>query len=234
VATPKLLIMDDEPHTRRQLKASMTDHGYQVLEADSAQDGLRKLSSGEFDFVLMDTNLPDLDGLEICRRIRAHSDVPIVILSPRAAEKDKVDAFAAGVDDYLTKPFGMRELLARIEAIQRRRLPRANSGQMLALDHGVVNFATHRVSTRDREFHLTPKECQLLLYMASHMAQILPHRRLLQALWGPDHGDEVQYLRVFVNQLRKKIESDPRHPRHLLTEPWVGYRLVGRNQSFRA
>jgi two-component system, OmpR family, KDP operon response regulator KdpE len=231
VASPKLLIMDDELRTRKQLRISISDHGYRVVEADSGEEGLRKLNSEECDFVLMDTNLPDVDGLEVCRKIRADSDVPIVVLSPRQSERDKVEAFAAGVDDYVTKPFGIRELLARIDAINRRRLPRVQAPQMLALDHGVVNFATHRVSTRDREFHLTPKECELLRYMASHCGQILPHRRLLQALWGADHGDEVQYLRVFVNQLRKKIELDPRHPKHLVTEPWVGYRFIGHKQN---
>lgn len=227
----KLLIMDDDAQARRKLRTSILAHGYGVMEAESSEEGLRKLASEACDFILLDLTPTDHNGLELCRKIRSDSDVPIVALSIRSSEKDKVDAFNAGVDDYVTKPFGSQELLARIDAIFRRASPREAAPQMLALDSALVNFATHRVSTPDREVHLTPKEFELLRYMASHAGQILPHRRLLQALWGPDHGDEVQYLRVFVNQLRKKIEADPRNPRHLLTEPWVGYRFVARRES---
>jgi len=231
VTPHKLLIMDHDLQTRKKLRSSIQGHGYNVMEADSAEEGLRKLASEGCDFVLLDLAPPDVDGLELCRRIRTDSDIPIVALSIRNSEKDKVEAFTAGVDDYVTKPFGSQELLARIDAIFRRSSPRDTVPQMLALDSALVNFATHRVSTPDREVHLTPKEFELLRYMAAHAGQILPHRRLLQALWGPDHGDEVQYLRVFVNQLRKKIESDPRNPKHLLTEPWVGYRFVAHRES---
>lgn len=227
----KLLIVDHDLQTRKKLRTSILGHGYNAMEAESAEECLRKLGCEGCDFVLLDLPLPDVDGLELCRRIRTDSDIPIIAVSFRSSEKDKVEAFSAGVDDYITKPFGSQELLARIDAIFRRWSPRDVAPQMLALDNALVNFATHRVSTPDREVHLTPKEFELLRYMASHAGQILPHRRLLQALWGPDHGDEVQYLRVFVNQLRKKIEADPRNPRHLLTEPWVGYRFVARQQT---
>lgn len=222
----KLLIMDHDLQARKELRTSLLAHGYNVMEADSSEDGLRKLAREGCDFVLMDLAPPDVDGLELCRRIRTDSDIPIVALSIRSSEKDKVEAFTAGVDDYITKPFGSQELLARIGAIFRRWSPRDAVPQVLPLENALVNFATHRVSTPDREVHLTPKEFELLRYMAAHPGQILPHRRLLQALWGPDHAEQVQYLRVFVNQLRKKIEVDPRNPKHLLTEPWVGYRFV--------
>ncbi|MGA7295143.1 MAG: response regulator transcription factor [Terriglobales bacterium] len=222
----KILLIDDEPQMRRVMRATLVANGYEVAEAGSGEEALQKLSTEDSDFVLLDLNLPGLDGIKTCRAIRAISEIPIIVVSVRRSEKDKVSALEAGADDYVSKPFGIQELIARIHAVTRRGMKTNNQSQVLILEKVSIDFETHRVTTPDREEHLTPKEFDLLRYMTSHAGQILPHRRLLQAVWGPDHGDEVEYLRVFINQLRNKIEEDAHNPKYLLTEPWVGYRFV--------
>jgi two-component system KDP operon response regulator KdpE len=171
-------------------------------------------------------NLPGRDGLATCRTIRAGSDVPIIIVSVRSSERDKVAALKAGSDDYVTKPFSVPELLARLEAVTRRKPVTTHPPSILVLDGVRIDFDTRQITSSGGEEHLTPKELDVLRYMVSHAGQVLPHRRLLQALWGAEYGGEVEYLRVLVNQLRKKIERDPHHPKYLLTEPWVGYRFA--------
>lgn len=224
--TVKILVVDDEPQMRRALRASLNAHGYEVVEAQSGEEAVRKLDAEVCDFVLLDMNLPGRDGLATCRTIRAGSEVPIIIVSVRSSERDKVAALKAGADDYVTKPFSVPELLARVEAVKRRRPVTNRPPDVLVLDGVRIDFAAHQVTAPEGEEHLTPKELELLQFMVSHAGQVVPHRRLLQALWGPDYGGEVEYLRVLVNQLRKKIERDPHHPKYLLTEPWVGYRFA--------
>jgi len=223
----RILVVDDEPQIRRTLRATLAPLGYEVADAPSGEAALEALGEARPDLVLLDLNLPGMNGLETCRRIRESlesSDVAILVLTVRDSEKDKVLVLDAGADDYITKPFSTQELLARIRAALRR-LP-APELAVLKLGEITIDLAARRVTARKRSARLTPKEFDLLRYMVSNANQVLPHRKLLQAVWGPEYGDEVEYLRVFVNQLRKKIELDPAEPKFLLTEPWVGYRLV--------
>jgi two-component system KDP operon response regulator KdpE len=222
----KILVIDDEPQMRRVMRAALTAHEYEVVDARSGEEALLKVESERFDFIFLDLNLPGIGGISTCRAIRAGSEVPIIIVSVRMSEKDKVTALDAGADDYVTKPFGIQELLARIRAIQRRTRPAERASSRLLLDGITIDFETHRVTGPDRDERLTPKEFEILHYLVTHAGQVIPHRRLLQAVWGPDHGEEVEYLRVFVNQLRRKIEIDTQSPKFLLTEPWAGYRFV--------
>jgi two-component system, OmpR family, KDP operon response regulator KdpE len=222
----KILVVDDEPQMRRALRASLNAHDYAVVEAESGEEALRKLDVEPCDCVLLDMNMPGKDGIATCRAIRDTTDVAIVMVSIRKSERDKVEALNAGADDYVCKPVGVPELLARVEAIARRKTVTNRPPDVLVLDGVKIDFETHQVTSREGQEHLTPKEIELLRYMVAHPGQVLPHSRLLQAVWGPDHGQEVEYLRVFVNQLRRKIERDPHHPKYLLTEPWVGYRFA--------
>ncbi len=222
----KILVVDDEPQMRRVLHASLKAHGHEVVEARSGEEALRKLDAEPCDFVLLDLNMPGLGGMATCRTMRAASQLPIIVVSIRNSERDKVAALKAGADDYVTKPFGVPELLARIEAVARRRPVAGRRPNVLVLDDVRIDLETHRVTTSNGVEHLTPKEFELLRYMASHAGEVLPHSRLLQAVWGPDHSHEIEYLRVFINQLRRKIERDPHRPKYLLTEPWFGYRFV--------
>ena len=228
----KILIVDDEPQIRRVMRATLVARGYVVSTARSGEEALEKVREERYDLVLLDINMPGIGGMEACRSIRSHSDIPIVILSIRNSEKEKVEALDAGADDYVTKPFSMPELLARIRAALRRApLLSPNTPELLNLGKTVINFAARRVTVDGTEVRLTPKEFDLLRYLASNPDVVIPHAKLLQAVWGPDYGDEVEYLRVFINQLRKKIECDPSHPSYLLTEPWVGYQLSLTNRT---
>ena len=222
----RILVVDDQPQMRRVLRASLSTHGYDVVEADSGEEALRKLDAEPCDFVLLDLNLPGLGGMATCRAIRAGSEVPIMVVSVRASERDKVAALEAGADDYITKPFGVHELLARVQAVARRKPVMKRPSSVLVLDGVTIDFETHQVTGRGRKEHLTPKELELLRYLVSHVGEVIPHRRLLQAVWGPNYGQEVEYLRVIVNQLRRKIELNAHAPKYLLTEPWVGYRFA--------
>lgn len=222
----KILIVDDEPQLRRVISTTLVASGYTVEQARTGEEAVIKLREQKCDLVLLDLNMPGMGGLETCREIRWSSDVAIVVLSVRNTEKDKVHALDAGADDYVSKPFSTPELLARIRAALRRLPVSPDSGsQILVLGDVTVNFLQRRVNAGEREIRLTPKEFDLLQYLANNPDRPVPHRRLLQAVWGPDYGDEVEYLRVFINQLRKKIEPDPSRPAYILTEPWVGYRL---------
>jgi two-component system KDP operon response regulator KdpE len=222
----RILVVDDEPQIRRVMRTTLVSRGYMVDDARNGEAALEKLRAERFDLVLLDLNMPGIGGMETCRIIRSQGDIPIVILSIRNAEKDKVEALNAGADDYVTKPFSTPELLARIRAALRRApLTSPGTPEVLNLGRTVINFATHRVTVDGTEARLTPKELDLLHYLASNPDVPIPHAKLVQAVWGPDYGEEVEYLRVFINQLRKKIEPLPSHPEYLLTEPWVGYRL---------
>lgn len=220
----KILVVDDAPQVRRVLRTTLAAEGYTIFEARNGEEALEAFRAKPSDIILLDVNMPVMDGLEACREIRRTSDVPIIMLTVRDAERDKVLALDAGADDYVVKPFGMQELLARIRAALRRTLPQDKLPAFVSKDLS-IDFEARRVAARGREVHLTPKEFELLRQLVANQGKPLTHRRLLQAVWGPDHGDEPEYLRVTVNQLRKKIELDPAHPRFILTEPWVGYRF---------
>jgi two-component system KDP operon response regulator KdpE len=211
------------------MRTTLTATGYEVSDVRSGEEAVEKLGDEKFDLILLDVNLPGMSGLEACRVIRRETlvpDVAIIMLTVRNAEKDKVEALDAGADDYVVKPFGTPELLARIRAALRRApLPQDSAPERISLRDVEVDFVSRQVTVRGRHVRLTPKEFDLLRYLVTHPNKVIPHRELLQAVWGPDYGDEVEYLRVFVNQLRKKIEPQPAKPRYLLTEPWVGYRL---------
>jgi two-component system KDP operon response regulator KdpE len=227
MSSGRILVVDDEPQIRRVLRATLTSHGYEFYEARTGEEALDAIRANRFDLVLLDVNMPGIGGLEACRAIRSGSEVSIIMLTVRDSEHDKVAALDAGADDYITKPFSTPELMARIRAALRR-MPSSPEGgpQSVQLDDIEINLATRRVISNGREVRLTPKEFGLLQYLLANPNVPIPHGRLLQAVWGPDYGDQVEYLRVFMNQLRKKIEPDPAHPRYLLTEPWVGYRFA--------
>jgi two-component system KDP operon response regulator KdpE len=226
VTNARILVVDDEPQIRRVMRTTLVSRGYMVSTARNGEEALEKVREERFDLVLLDINMPGIGGMEACRIIRAQGDIPIVILSIGNAEKEKVEALDAGADDYVTKPFSMPELLARIRAALRRSpLMSPGTPDLLNLGKTVINFVARRVTVDGTEVRLTPKEFDLLRFLASNPDVVIPHAKLLQAVWGPDYGEEVEYLRVFINQLRKKIEPDPSHPEYLLTEPWVGYRF---------
>ena len=223
----RILVVDDEPQIRRVLRTTLSAKGYEIFDAKSGEEALEAIRKQRFDLILLDMNMPGMGGLEACREIRATSEVAIIMLTVRNSEQDKVTALDAGADDYVTKPFGIPELLARIRAALRR-LPVSQGTADETVDLGEVriNLVTRRVVTKDKEIRLTPKEFDLLRYLMANPNVAIPHAKLLQAVWGPDYGDQVEYLRVFINQLRKKIEPEPSQPRYLLTEPWVGYRFL--------
>ena len=223
----KILVVDDDPQIRRVMKATLVAHHYEVVEARTGEDALDRIPEEMPNLVLLDMNMPGMDGLETCRAIRGGSEVPVIILSVRSNEKDKVAALDAGADDYVTKPFGIEELLARIRAALRRSPASSEGGPRTfsAVDLE-IDFEARTVRVRSKYVRLTPKEFDLLRYLVAHAGKPVTHRELLQAVWGPDYGDEPEYLRVFINQVRKKIEANPAHPKHIVTEPWVGYRFV--------
>ena len=222
-----ILVVDDEPQLRRVMRTTLTDLGYTVIDAKTGEDALNILRQDQPDLILLDLNMPGIGGLETCRAIRETSEVPIIILSVRNTEREKVQALDAGADDYVCKPFGIQELLARIRAALRRS-PAAGENELnvFRTDDLEIDFIARRVMVAGKSARLTPKEFDLLRMLVSNPNKAIPHRKLLQTVWGPDYGDEVEYLRFFVNQLRKKIEPVPSKPKYLLTEPWVGYRFV--------
>lgn len=223
----RILVVDDEPQIRRVMRTALTANGYEVSDVRSGEDAIETLRNTPFDLVLLDMNLPGVDGISACRTIRevrSGAELAIIMLTVRGAEKDKVKALDAGADDYVTKPFSTPELLARIRAALRR-MAADSSPQRITLDDVEIDFQSRQATVRGRAARLTPKEFDLLRFMASHPNEVISHRELLQAVWGPDYGDQVEYLRVFINQLRRKIEPQPSKPRYVLTEPWVGYRF---------
>jgi two-component system, OmpR family, KDP operon response regulator KdpE len=219
-----ILVVDDEPQIRRVMRTTLAAQGYTVTEARSGEEALEKIRSERADLIILDMNMPGLDGLETCREIRNTSDTPIIMLTVRNSERDKVQALDAGADDYVVKPFGVQELLARIRAALRRAAPTEVPPSFVS-DDLTIDFERRSVLVRGQSVRLTPKEFELLRLLVANQGKSLPHRKLLQSVWGPDYGEEAEYLRVFINQLRKKIEPDPRHPRYIRTEPWVGYRF---------
>lgn len=222
----RILVVDDDPQIRRVLKVTLGGQGFEVDTARHGEEALEKIRESRFDLVLLDFNMPGMSGLEVCRAIRSGSEIAVIMLTVRDSESDTVAALDAGADDYITKPFKPSELAARIRAALRRSTAGQSSTGQLVLGATTIDFDTREVTAEGRRVRLTPKEFDLLRYLAGHANRVLSHRQLLQAVWGPDYGDQVDYLRVVVNQLRKKIEPTPAAPVYLLTEPWVGYRLV--------
>lgn len=222
----RILVVDDEPQLRRALRSTLSAHGFVVADAETGEAALAMVRDEQFDLILLDINMPGLSGLETCRAIRAKSDVGIVMLTVRDRAEDKIEALDAGADGYVTKPFDVNELLARIRAMLRRAPGSVlNEKRVLQFKGLEINFHARQVTVNERVTRLTPMEFDLLHYFVTHANSVLPHDKILQAVWGPDYGEEVEYLRVYVNQLRKKIEPDPARPRYILTVPWLGYRF---------
>jgi two-component system KDP operon response regulator KdpE len=224
---PLVLIIEDEQQMCRFIRVSLANHGYRVLEADRGQLGLDLATSHNPDIVLLDLGLPDIDGLTVTQGLRAWSQAPIIIISARGQEDDKIHALDAGADDYVTKPFSMGELLARMRVALRhatRTGPDAGASVVSIADLR-VDLARRLVFVADQEIHLTPNEYRLLVVLLKNAGKVLTHQQLLREVWGPNHGSDTQYLRVYMGQLRHKLEKTPARPRYLVTEPGVGYRL---------
>jgi two-component system KDP operon response regulator KdpE len=220
----RVLVVDDEPQITRVLKTVLTSQGYQVRTAAEGEAALSSLGEWHPELVITDLYMPRMDGVELCRRIRAVSSIPIIVLSVKGEERTKVEALDSGADDYVTKPFGADELLARVRAALRRRGAPLESASLEAGDFR-IDLDGRRVHIRGNEVRLTPKEFDLFVYLARHPNRVLTHRTLLEAVWGEASQEQPEYLRVFMGQLRKKLEADPSNPHYLLTEPWVGYRF---------
>jgi two-component system KDP operon response regulator KdpE len=219
-----LLVVDDEPQIRRVLRATLSSNGYDVIEAKNGQEAIEMAVRERPDLILLDVNMPDMSGLEACSKIRLSFEGPIIMVTVRNSEQDKIVALDAGADDYVVKPFAMGELLARIRAALRRSsseepLPKIETPELS------VDLESRMVIVRGQRVHLTPKEFDVLRLLAIQQGKTLTHKRILQAVWGPDYAEETENLRVVINQLRKKIEKDPAHPRYIVTEPWLGYRF---------
>jgi two-component system KDP operon response regulator KdpE len=222
-----ILVIEDEPGILRALKANLAGHGFAVKTASSGADGLAAFARERPDLVILDLGLPDMDGTDVIARIRSGGNTPIVVLSVRGAERDKVAALDLGADDYLTKPFGVEELLARVRvALRHAAGPSRGTEPTFRTGDLEVDIEKRRVRVGGRDVHLTPTEYDLLRALIGHPDRVLTDRMLLQAVWGPEYGDEAHYLHVYVARLRKKIEPDAQRPRYLVTEPGVGYRLV--------
>ncbi len=224
----RILIVDDEPQITRVLRRSLTTHGYDVRVASDGLAALQTFGDWPPDLVVTDLSMPNTDGLQLCRNLRAISQLPIIVLSVRGEEKTKVQALDAGADDYVTKPFGMDELLARIRsALRRAQTAKPDEAVSPVLEVGDfrIDLENRSVAVKGSEVRLTPKEYDLMVYLVSHPGKVLTHRTLLAAIWSGESVDQTEYLRVFVGQLRKKVEPQPAKPRYILTEPWIGYRF---------
>ena len=227
MSEPIIVLIEDEPQIRRFLRATLGSQGYRLFEAATGADGLVEAASRQPDVVIVDLGLPDIDGLEVIRRLREWSAVPIIVLSARGQEADKVVALDLGADDYVSKPFGAEELLARVRVALRHKAGVAREDAVFTTGDLRVDLGRRHVFVRDQEVKLTPTEYRLLTTLVRHAGRVLTHRQLLKEVWGPNQTEEAHYLRVYMAQLRRKIEADPAQPRYLLTEPGIGYRLAG-------
>jgi two-component system KDP operon response regulator KdpE len=227
----KILVVDDEPQLTRVLRTGLKSRGYDVRVAADGLAGFEAFSDWHPDLVITDLAMPNVDGLELCRRLRAVSQVPIIVLSAKGEEKTKVEALDLGADDFVIKPFGIDELLARVRAsLRRANAPATYETAQIIFDSGDfhVDLESREITVRENPIRLTPKEFDLLVYFIKHAGKVLTHRTLLAAVWGGNYVEQNEYLRVFVGNLRKKIEVDPATPRYILTEPWIGYRFEER------
>jgi two-component system KDP operon response regulator KdpE len=221
-----ILVVEDEPEIRRFLRTSLASEDYRVVEAETGERGAIEAGTLKPDLAIIDLGLPDIDGIEVIRRIRKWSPLPIIVLSARAREQSKVEALDAGADDYVTKPFAVGELLARVR-VALRHAARAPSGEeVLAFGETTVDLQRRKITRAGAEVHLTPLEFRLLTCLAQHLGMVVTHRQLLREVWGPSHVEHTHYLRIYMKQLRDKLESDPIRPKHLLTETGIGYRMV--------
>jgi two-component system KDP operon response regulator KdpE len=228
MAEPAVVVIEDEPQIRRFLRAALTGQGYRVFEAGTGEDGLIEAASRQPDVVIVDLGLPDIDGLQVIARLREWSAVPIIVLSARGQERDKITALDAGADDYLSKPFGVGELLARMRVALRHwaRADRESVESTLTVGDVHIDLGRRRVLVEGVEVHLTPIEYRLLATLVRHAGKVVTHRQLLHEVWGPNAADQSHYLRVYMAHLRRKLEKDSARPRYLLTEPGIGYRLL--------
>ncbi len=223
---PVILVVDDEPQILRVMRASLPIRGYEVITASSGEEALNQIGKQLPDLIILDLAMPEVSGLDVCRRVREFSSVPMIVLSAKGSESDKVAALDLGADDYVTKPFGMDELLARVRAVLRRLTSSESENRVLTVGDVTIDTDERRVVVAGKEIKLTPKEFDVLKYLVSNAGKVVTHRALLQAVWGWQSSDQTEYLRVFINQLRRKMETDASHPSYILTEPWVGYRFA--------
>jgi two-component system KDP operon response regulator KdpE len=231
LSSGRILVIDDNPQIRRVMRTTLTSAGYEVDDAKTGEEALNKVREFRPDLVLLDVNMPGMSGLAVCREISSDTNVAIIMLTVRDSEADKVEALDAGADDFITKPFSTPELLARIRATLRR-LPVSPSAPVhVRVGQLVIDFDARTVTNGITTAHLTPKELDLLRYLTQHANKVVSHRELLQAVWGPDYGDQVDYLRAFIKSLRKKLEINPEQPEYIMTEPWVGYRFNASGES---
>jgi len=224
----RILVIDDEKQIRRMLKVALEGNGYDVAEAATGHDGLNQAAIFHPDLIVLDLGLPDMDGIEVIKRLREWTGTPVIILSVREHEDDKVDALDAGADDYVTKPFSMGELLARLRAALRH-VAKTDDEPVLTFGELTIDLARRNVILRGEEIKLTPTEYEILKYLALQAGRVITHRQLLHAIWGPNYQEQTHYLRIYIGQLRHKIETDPSQPTYIITEPGVGYRLVIRD-----
>jgi len=221
-----ILVVDDEPQITRVLKTTLSSRGYGIRTATDGNQALQEMKDWSPDLVITDLRMPNMDGLELCRAIRAESRVPIIVLSVKGEETIKVESLDAGADDYITKPFNVNELLARVRAALRRAaVPLEPETSVIEMGDFRIDISARRVEVKKTEIHLTPKEFELLVYLARHPGKVITHHVLLASVWGPNSVQQPEYLRVFVGHLRKKLEPNEGAPRYILTEPWVGYRF---------
>ncbi len=221
----RILIVDDEPQITRVLRRSLSAHRYDVRTAADGESALDTFHDFKPDLVITDLSMPEISGLDLCRELRKSSQIPIIVLSVKGDEKTKVEALDAGADDYITKPFGIDELLARVRATLRRTASDKKEETLFDIGDFSINLANYQAFVRGAEIHLTPKEFELLTYLVRHHGKVLTHRTLLGAIWGGNFTEQPEYLRVFLSNLRKKIEPNPSKPQYILTEPWIGYRF---------
>ncbi|MBP8919542.1 MAG: response regulator transcription factor [Micropruina sp.] len=221
----RILVVDDDSVLQRTLRINLRARGHEVLLAATGEQALAAFAANQPELIVLDLGLPDLDGIEVLRRVRALSSVPVIVLSARQQADDKVEALDEGADDYVSKPFNVDELMARVRAALRRGATEADAPDTIDVDGLVLDFAAHLASRDGRPIHLTPTEWRILAELARHPGRVVSHEGLLRSVWGPGYGREHHYLRVYANQIRRKIEADPAHPRHLINEPGLGYRL---------
>ena len=221
-----ILVVDDEPQITRVLKTTLSSHGYGTRTAGDGDEALQVMKDWSPDLLITDLRMPNMDGLELCRRVREKSLLPIIVLSVKGEERTKVEALDAGADDYVTKPFNVNELLARVRAALRRAKAKEKpESQLIEIGDFRIDLETRTVGVKNRDVHLTPKELDLLVYLARHPGKVITHRALLSAVWGENSVEQPAYLRVFIGHLRKKLEANESAPRYIVTEPWVGYRF---------
>jgi two-component system, OmpR family, KDP operon response regulator KdpE len=222
----RILVVDNEAQITRVLRRSLSAHHYDIRVAADGESALDVFNDWQPDLIITDLSMPNMDGIELCRSVRAKSSIPIIVLSVKGEERTKVEALDAGADDYITKPFGIDELLARVRATLRRAPVREEKENAL-IEAGDfrIDLQAHSITVKEKEIHLTPKEFELLTYLVKNTGKVITHRTLLAAIWGGNFTEQTEYLRVFIGQLRKKIEPDPSKPKYILTEPWIGYRF---------